>query len=154
MLMDEIRSLGKQLDLCKQTISKQAADLSRLRRNHGFDMRLLQKTINNLQHNISKDSKSQAELAERVIKLSTERDILKLQESSSEEQSLTLKQSLISVMNERNQLIRELRLGPNPSHLSDVLVLGPSRIGRLSTFKSEPFQVDTNIEYIDLREDT
>jgi hypothetical protein len=102
----ELKKILRQETLYKETISKLSSELHRLRRNHGFELRLLQKTVSQVSMRDSKDIKKTAELAERLIKVSTERDFLHKEIFRLEERVLFMKQYLMDYPNDSsNSLI-------------------------------------------------
>jgi hypothetical protein len=134
-LAEEVMSLHKQLKLSAETISQQVSEIARMKRNHGYDLRLLQKTVLS---SPSKDMKGLNDLNQRFIKLATERDMLASKGIQTEEQLLALKHYVITLVNERNQLIHKLEnhmpVDPRVSlaGIGNVLVLSMNRVSKLS----------------------
>ena len=141
-LAEEVTNLHKQLKLSAATISQHVSEVARMKRNHRYDLRLLQKTVLSAP---AKDMKAMNDLNQRFIKLSTERDMLAAKEIQLEEQSLALKHYVISLVNERNELIRKLDndfpLGSQSSRgpIGDVIVLSVNHVSKLS-IQSYKFQ--------------
>lgn len=134
-LAEEVMSLHKQLKLSAETISQQVSEIARMKRNNGYDLRLLQKTVVS---SSSKDMKALNDLNQRFIKLATEKDMLASKGIQTEEQLLALKHYVISLVSERNKLIHKLenRIPVDQcvplGGIGNVLVLSVNRVSQLS----------------------
>jgi hypothetical protein len=129
----ELRNLLHQETLLKDTIAKQASDFHRLRRNHGFELRLLQKAINNGCVRGQKERSETSLLSERLIKVITERDHLQTELIRLDERMLNLKQCLMNSVKELNKSA----LAAGAPEIVRVLVVGTRSPSLLTISKSD-----------------
>ena len=146
----QVRNLLRQEALFKETIAKLSSDFHRVRRNHGFELRLLQKSINHGSSKDSKESRKIADLSSSLIKVSTERDFLQKEIFRLEEKMLVMKQYLMECMNDRTT--------PGTTG-SEVVVVGVRNVMKLTATQTPKIEIAIpevydaeNIQEFDLRE--
>jgi hypothetical protein len=127
----ELNRLLQSEGILKATVDKQGNELSRMRRNHAFELRLLQKAFSGITHRDSGLQRETGELAEKLVKTINERDSFQKELFKLESQILLAKQFIIN-HNPRKTSGRKNR----PSHQSvEAVVICPRYIARWSTCK-------------------